>query len=79
MLTAIATLDRLLDARSAVIGRDITTYRNHTYRVINLCVAQSPNALAQLEKIAIVGAGSLGDDSGAPQDHTVSRPSGVAG
>jgi len=100
---------------TGVIGRDITAYRNHTYRVLNLCVAQSSNALEQLEKIAIaaafhdlgiwtdstfrlsravarvgaivprsirqagLGAGSLGDDFGAPQDHAVSRPSGLAG
>jgi len=56
MLTAIATLDGLLDAHSAVIGRDITAYRNHTYRVVNLCVAQSSNALKQLDKIAIATA-----------------------
>ena len=53
MLTAIATLDRVLDAHAPVIGRDITAYRNHTYRVMNLCVAQSSNAPEQLEKIAI--------------------------
>jgi hypothetical protein len=56
MLTAIGTLDGLLDAHAAAIGGDITAYRNHTYRVMNLCVAQSSNAPAQLEKIAIAAA-----------------------
>jgi hypothetical protein len=56
VLKAIATLDGVLDAYAAVIGRDITAYRNHTYRVMNLCVAQSPNTLQQLEKIAIAAA-----------------------
>jgi len=56
MLTAIATLDRLLDAHAPVIGRDFTAYRNHTYRVMNLCVAQSSTAPEQLEKIAIAAA-----------------------
>ena len=56
MLTAIPTLDRVLDAHAPVIGRDITAYRNHTYRVMNLCVAQSSHAPEQLEKIAIAAA-----------------------
>src|SRR5262245_55696415 len=56
MLRAIATLDAVLDAHTAVIGRDFTAYRNHTYRVMNLCIAQSSNALEQLEKIAIAAA-----------------------
>jgi hypothetical protein len=56
VLTTIPTLDGVLDAHAAVIGRDITAYRNHTYRVLNLCVAQSSNALEQLEKIAIAAA-----------------------
>ena len=56
MLRAIATLDRVLDAHAAVIGRDFTAYRNHTYRVMNLCVAQSPSTPEQLEKIAIATA-----------------------
>jgi len=53
MLTAIATLDRVLDAQAPMIGRDFTAYRNHTYRVMNLCAAQSSNTPEQLEKIAI--------------------------
>ena len=56
MLTAIATLDGALDTHAAVIGRDFTAYRNHTYRVMNLCVAQSSDAPEQLEKIAIASA-----------------------
>jgi hypothetical protein len=56
MLTRIATLDGLLDAHAPVIGRDFTAYRNHTYRVVNLCVAQSSNAAEPLEKIAIAAA-----------------------
>jgi hypothetical protein len=56
MLMEIATLDELLHAHRAVIGRDFAGYRNHTYRVVNLCVAQSSADHEQLEKIAIAAA-----------------------
>jgi hypothetical protein len=53
LLTEIAILDELLHAHSAALGRDFTAYRNHTYRVVNLCVAQSSGEPEQLEKMAI--------------------------
>lgn len=56
MLTQIAPLDALLDTHAAVLGRDFTGYRNHTYRVANLCVALSSNDPQQVEKIAIAAA-----------------------
>lgn len=34
------------------MGGDFTPYRNHAYRVVNLCVALSSGESAQLEKIA---------------------------
>jgi hypothetical protein len=37
-------------------GGDATAYRNHTYRVANLCVALTGGDRAQLEKIAIAAA-----------------------
>lgn len=59
-ITAIDTLDELLDAHAAVLGHDFMPYRNHTYRVVNLCMALSPDAPADadtnLEKIAIAAA-----------------------
>jgi len=56
LLTEIATLDGLLQAHAAALGRDFTAYRNHTYRVVNLCAAQSPPDHEQLEKMAIAAA-----------------------
>ncbi len=56
MLTAVATLDGLLEAHAGVLGRDFTAYRNHAYRVMNLCVAQSSRDPQQLEKVAIAAA-----------------------
>jgi hypothetical protein len=50
----IAILDEILDAHRAAIGRDFTAYRNHAYRVANLCIAiASPQ---DLEKIAVASA-----------------------
>lgn len=56
LLTEIATLDALLQAHAIELGSDLTTYRNHTYRVVNLCVALSSGNPEQLEKIAIAAA-----------------------
>lgn len=56
MLTEIAILDQLLDAHATELGGDFTAYRNHTYRVVNLCVALSSGDPERLEKIAIAAA-----------------------
>jgi len=56
LLTEIPTLDELLHAHAAELGDDFTAYRNHTYRVVNLCVALSSGDSAQLEKIATAAA-----------------------
>lgn len=42
--------------RRTARGGDFTAYRNHAYRVANLCVALSPDGPAQLEKIATAAA-----------------------
>ncbi len=52
-LTRIATLDEVLHAHRAQLGGDFTAYRNHVYRVANLCVALAFAEGAQVEKIAI--------------------------
>ncbi|HEU4559137.1 MAG TPA: hypothetical protein VFS20_14850 [Longimicrobium sp.] len=56
LLTEIATLDQVLHAHAAALGGDFTAYRNHAYRVANLCVALSSPAPAQVEKIALAAA-----------------------
>jgi hypothetical protein len=57
LLTEIATLDELLHAHAAALGGDFTAYRNHTYRVVNLCAALSPTGdPEQLQKMAIAAA-----------------------
>lgn len=56
VLTEIATINEVLDAHSGVIGGDFVGYRNHAYRVANLCFAWSPDQPDRLEKIAIAAA-----------------------
>ena len=56
LLTEIPILDELLHAHVGVLGRDFVGYRNHTYRVVNLCVAQSSRDRESLEKMAIAAA-----------------------
>ena len=56
LLTRIPTIDRVLDAHAASLGRDFTPYRNHVYRVANFSARYvSPDAI-QVEKIAIAAA-----------------------
>jgi hypothetical protein len=56
VLTEIATLDALLMGHATLLGDDFTPYRNHTYRVANLCIAQASADTQQIEKIAIAAA-----------------------
>lgn len=56
LLTEIATLDTLLNAHAGQLGDDFAAYRNHTYRVANLCAVLSSSGMRQIEKIAIAAA-----------------------
>jgi hypothetical protein len=56
IFTEVASLDTLLDAHAAELGRDFAAYRNHTYRVLNLCVTFADEEAGSLEKIAVAAA-----------------------
>ena len=56
LLTEIAALDEVLNAHAAELGGDFTAYRNHTYRVVNLCAALSSSEPEPLQKVAIAAA-----------------------
>jgi hypothetical protein len=56
LLTEISAIDTVLLAHKGVLGDDFTGYRNHTYRVANLCVAFAPDRAGQLERIALAAA-----------------------
>jgi hypothetical protein len=54
VLTEIAELDDVLDAHAPALGGDFSGYRNHAYRVMNLCLALSPSG--DRKKIALTAA-----------------------
>jgi hypothetical protein len=56
LLTEIGPLDEVLLAHADELGDDFVAYRNHAYRVANLCVALAPDGRDQLEKIGIAAA-----------------------
>lgn len=56
LLREIATLDEVLRTHVVQLGADFTGYRNHTYRVANLCVAFSSDSPAEVEKIGLAAA-----------------------
>jgi hypothetical protein len=55
-LMEIATLDAILTAHASDLGNDFTPYRNHAYRVTNLCLSQAAGDPEQIEKVAIAAA-----------------------
>ena len=57
LVTESATLDAVLNAHAAALGGDFAGYRNHAYRVMNLClVLSSADDEARRERIAIAAA-----------------------
>ncbi len=56
MLRDIAPLDEVLAAHLGELGGDFAAYRNHAYRVVNLCAWLAPGDAASVEKIALAAA-----------------------
>ena len=50
--TSIPTVNAVLDNHASALGNDFIAYRNHVYRVVNLCLAIAGNRV-ELEKIAV--------------------------
>jgi HD domain len=53
LLTSLPTVDAVLDIHASELGHDLIAYRNHVYRVVNLCLAIVEDSRVDLEKIAI--------------------------
>ena len=51
LLTRIPTIDDVLDGHASALGDDRVAYRNHVYRVVNLCVA-IVGGCGEVDKIA---------------------------
>jgi hypothetical protein len=63
----IPILDEVLNAHAGELGDDFAAYRNHSYRVVNFCVALSTDSTVHLDKIALAAAFH---DLGIWTDHT---------
>jgi len=56
VLERIDALDAVLDTHAAALGEDLHAYRNHAYRVANLCVVLRPVDDAGIGMIALAAA-----------------------
>src|SRR5262249_42595336 len=66
LVTSVVTVDGVLDRHASALGHDFIAYRNHVYRVVNLCLA-IVGSRDDLEKIA---AAAVFHDLGIWTDHT---------
>ena len=53
LLTSVPTIDEVLHDHASELGHDFIAYRNHVYRVVNLCARHCERAMVELEKIAV--------------------------
>jgi hypothetical protein len=53
LVTSLPTVEEVLDDHAAELGHDLAPYRNHVYRVVNLCLAIGGDGRVELEKIAV--------------------------
>src|SRR5215831_19804435 len=53
LLTSLPTVEQVLDDHASELGHDFIAYRNHVYRVANLCLAIVGDSRVELEKIAV--------------------------
>lgn len=53
LLTDIETVEAVLDDHASALGHDLVAYRNHVYRVVNLCLPLSGDGRVEIEKVAI--------------------------
>jgi hypothetical protein len=51
--TSLSTVEELLDDHASELGHDLIAYRNHVYRVVNLCLAIVGNSRVEIEKVAV--------------------------
>src|SRR5262245_13664357 len=53
LITTLRTVEEVLDDHASELGHDLTAYRNHVYRVVNLCLAIAGDTPVELEKLAV--------------------------
>ncbi|MCG8436835.1 MAG: hypothetical protein MI751_01985 [Pseudomonadales bacterium] len=55
LITRLPRLEALFDTHVERFGKDLTPYRNHVYRLVNLVAAQRPLEADAQDKLAIAG------------------------
>jgi HD domain len=53
LVRSLPTVEAVLDDHASELGHDLTAYRNHVYRVVNLCLAIVGDSRVELEKVAV--------------------------
>ena len=53
LVTRLPTVEEVLDNHASQLGDDLVAYRNHVYRVVNLCLAIVGDSGVEVEKIAV--------------------------
>ena len=53
LVTNHPTVEDVLDTYASELGHDLGAYRNHVYRVVNLCLAVAGDRHVEIEKIAV--------------------------
>jgi hypothetical protein len=53
LITSLPTVEEVLNDHRSELGHDCTGYRNHVYRVVNLCLAIVGDGRIELEKLAV--------------------------
>ena len=80
IVRALPLIDAVLDAHRAALGADFAGYRNHAYRVANLCAALAPRGSERLETIAAAAAfHDLGIWTASTFDYIAPSVAGAAG
>src|SRR3954447_18123031 len=51
--TNLPTVEEVLDGHASELGHDLIAYRNHVYRVVNLCLGIVGDRRVEVEKIAV--------------------------
>jgi HD superfamily phosphodiesterase len=53
LLTSLPIIEEVFDAHAPELGHDLIAYRNHVYRVVNLCLAIVGDSGVEVEKITV--------------------------
>lgn len=55
LVTNLPTVEQVLNNHAVELGPDLIAYRNHVYRVVNLCLVLLRDSRVELEKVAVAG------------------------